>query len=104
MNSQINYNQKVTSESGKMQEISENINHSLDSHRDAIKSISVAIKEIGKVGQENSSSAEEMAANSEEIAGMTEKLKKLVENLNTAYKKTELTDSPVSLRLLMQST
>jgi methyl-accepting chemotaxis protein len=79
MNSQKNYNEKVTSESGKMQVISEKINHSLDTHKEAIKSISVAIKEIGKVGQENSSAAEEMAANSEEIAAMTENLKKLVD-------------------------
>jgi methyl-accepting chemotaxis protein len=79
MNSQKNYNEKVTSESGKMQIISEKINHSLDTHKEAIKSISVAIKEIGKVGQENSSAAEEMAANSEEIAAMTENLKKLVD-------------------------
>ncbi|MBN2400959.1 MAG: hypothetical protein JXN64_01025 [Spirochaetes bacterium] len=79
MKSQINYNEKVTSESGKMQQISEKINKSLDSHRQAIKNISEAIKKIGKVGQENSSAAEEMAANSEEIAGMTENLKKLVD-------------------------
>jgi methyl-accepting chemotaxis protein len=79
MGSQINYNEGVNSESGKMQIISEKINHSLDTHRQAIKSISEAIKEIGKMGQENSSAAEQMAATSEEIAGMTENLKKLVD-------------------------
>jgi methyl-accepting chemotaxis protein len=80
MNSQINYNEQVTAESGKMQIISEKINNSLDTHRQAIKSISTAIKEIGKMGQENSSAAEQMAATSEEVAGMTENLKKLVDS------------------------
>ena len=79
MNTQMEYNNRVSSESGKMQLISEKIDKALDNHRHAIKSISEAIKEIGKMGHENSSAANEMAANSEEISAMAENLKKTVD-------------------------
>ncbi|MFH0975611.1 MAG: methyl-accepting chemotaxis protein [Spirochaetota bacterium] len=80
MRKQIEHNEKVTSESEKMQTISGEIDNSLEIHRQSIKTISEAIKKIGSVSQENSSATEEMAANTEEISGMAENLKKLVDN------------------------
>lgn len=78
MQVQLEQNTNVKKESQSMKVISEEIDKSLERHKEATEKTTADIDKISSLSQENSSAAEELAATTEEITALAERLQRLV--------------------------